>query len=82
VDNVGRVLTDWIDSSKGGRGATARFIQVLPSDPDTIEWDLTMNLDNIEMDALRVRGELTFDDLLNLPAVAVTYRPEVAPGLY
>lgn len=82
IDNVGRDLTDWVELSKGGRGSSARLIQVLPSDPDTIEWDITMNLENVSMTVHRVNAELTFDDFLNLPGVALTYRPDVAPGLF
>ena len=82
VDNVGRDLTDWIESSKGGRGATARLIQVLPSAPDTIEWDLTLNLENVGMDFQRVTGDLAYTDVLNLPGVAISYTPTTAPGLY
>lgn len=82
IDNVGRDLTDWIESSNGGRGARARLIQVLPSAPDTVEWDIAMNLENISMTAQNVSADLAFNDVLNLPAVALNYRPDVAPGLF
>ena len=82
IDNVGKDLVDWIENSNGGRGASARLIQVMPSDPNTIEWELTMNLENISMNAQRISAELAFDDVLNLPGVALTYRPDVAPGLF
>lgn len=82
IDNIGRELTDWIEASNGARGTTCRLIQVLPSDPDTIEWDITMNLENPAIDVFRVTAALTYDDLLNLPAVALVYSPQTAPGLY
>jgi hypothetical protein len=82
IDNIGRELMDWLELSKGGRGATVRMIQVLPSDPDTIEWDLTMNLENVGTDFQRVSGELAWRDLLNLPGVALSFTPDIAPGLY
>lgn len=82
VDNVGRVMTQWIEDSGGGDGATVRLIQILHSDPDTIEWEVTMNLYNVSMDMLRVTGTLAFEDFLNMPGVTVTYRPETAPGLF
>lgn len=82
IDNIGKELVDWIEGSYGGRGATARLIQVLPSSPNDIEWDLTMNLDNISMTMMQVTADLTFDDVLNLPGIALTFRPDVAPGLF
>jgi hypothetical protein len=82
VDNVGRELTDWLENSGGGRGATVHLIQVLPSDPDTVEWDLTMNLENIGLDFMRVSGDMAWKDLLNLPGVAMNFNPDNAPGLY
>lgn len=82
IDNVGRELTQWIESTGGGQGAEVRLMQVLRSDPDTIELDITLGLDNVEMNQLEVSGELGFDDILNRPSVTLTYRPEVAPGLF
>lgn len=82
IDNIGKDLTSWVESSNGGRGSTARMIQVLPSDPDTIEWELTMNLENVRMTSAAVTADLSFNDVLNLPGVALRYTPTVAPGLY
>ena len=82
IDNVGRELTQWIESTAGGQGAEVRLMQVLRSDPDTIELDITLGLDNVELSQLEVTGELGFEDILNRPATTVNYRPEVAPGLF
>jgi len=82
VDNVGKEMVGWLEASGGGQGAQVRMMQVLRSAPDVVEWEVTLDLNNISIDMLRVRGTLTFEDLLNRPAVALTYRPDVAPGLY
>lgn len=82
MDNVGEDLTEWIDASRGGKGSTVRFIEVLRSDPDTIEWEVTMDLTNVEVTWSQVSGEVGFENLLNRPAVLVTYRPDTAPGLF
>lgn len=82
VDNVGRDLTSWIEASAGAAGAAVRLMQVRRSAPNTIEWEVTLDLNNVSMNMLEVSGELGFDDLLNLPGIALTYRPDVAPGLY
>ena len=52
------------------------------SDPATVEWEITMDLNNLSMTMLEVTGELSFDDLLNKPGVTLVYRPNVAPGLF
>ena len=82
VDNVGRDLTAWIEASGGGQGATVRLMQVLRSAPDVIELDITLDLTNVKMNMLEVSGQLGYDDILNRPAVPLTYRPDVAPGIF
>lgn len=82
VDNVGRELVGWLESSQGGTGAEVRMMQLLRSAPDVIEWEITMDLTNVQIDVMQVSGSLGFDDLLNKPAVTLTYRPDTAPGLF
>ena len=82
VDNIGKELVSWLELSDGGQGATCRMIQIMRSDPATIEWEITMDLSNLSITMLEVMGELSFDDLLNKPGVCVQYRPSVAPGLF
>lgn len=82
IDNVGRELMQWLEQTAGGKGATVRMIQVLRSDPDTIEGDITLDLTNLQATALEVTGTLGFQDVLNLPGIPLTYRPDVAPGLF
>lgn len=82
IDNVGRDLTSWIEASGGGKGATVRMMQVLRSAPNTIEWEVTLDLTNVRQNMIEVSGKLGFDDILNLSGIALTYRPDVAPGLY
>lgn len=82
IDNVGRELVGPIESSGGAQGAICRMIQIMRSDPATVEWEITMDLSNLSIDMLQVTGELSFDDLLNKPGVTKVYRPSVAPGLF
>lgn len=82
VDNVGRELTEWIEASRGGAGARMRMMQVLRSNPDVIEWEVTLDLSNVHMTAASVQGTLSYEDLLNRPAVTLFYRPETAPGVF
>lgn len=82
VDNVGRDIVQWLEQSYGGAGATVRMMQVLRSDPDTIEWEVTMDLTNVSQNVFEVSGELGFNNLLDQPAVLTTYRVDIAPGLF
>lgn len=82
VDNIGRELTQWLEFSRGGKGAKCRIMQVLASDPDTIELDITMDLTGLSVNNSTVDGELGFQDTLNQSAVAVRYEPKTAPGLW
>lgn len=82
IDNIGREISDWIEASGGGQGATARLMIVRRDDPDVVEWEVTMDLTNTHMDQALITGRLGFDNLLAQPGCALSYRPDVAPGLY
>jgi hypothetical protein len=82
MDNVGRELTQWLEASDGGDGAQVRVMQVMRSDPDVVEWEVTLDLSNVSMDVRRVTGDLSFEDLLNRPGVLLRYDPQTAPGLF
>ena len=82
IDNVGKDLVSWLEASGGGKDATVRMIQVLRSAPDIIEWEVTLSLTNVRMNMLEVSGTLGFDDILNLPGIPLTYRPDTAPGMF
>ena len=75
-------IAEWLDLSDGGAGATVRMMGVLPSDPDNLEFDITMNLANLSVTPLEIRGTLNYEDILNRPAIFLKYRPDTAPGLW
>ena len=82
VNNVGRDLMYWIETSGGGEGSTATFCQVMRSRPDLIEWSITMNLYNVTADVQHVSAELGFENLFGRPSVQMNFRPETAPGVF
>jgi hypothetical protein len=82
ISNVGRDLMQWLETSDGGNGATARFQQVMRSRPDQIEWEITMNLFNVSATNLQVSAELGFENLFAKPATSINYRPENSAGLF
>lgn len=82
VDNVGRDLMYWIESSGGGEGSTATFRQVMRSRPDVVEWEITMYLYNVSADMAHVTAELGFANFFGRPAVQMCFRPANAPGVF
>lgn len=82
VDNVGSDLMYWIETSGGGQGSTVTFRQVMRSRPDQVEWSIDMNLYNVVADFKEVSGDLGYENLFGRPSVAMTYRPDTAPGCF
>jgi hypothetical protein len=82
IDNIGKELVAWLELADGGKGATVRMMQILRSDPDVVEFEITMNLSNVKMTPIEISGDLSYEDLLNRPGTAVQYRPSNSPGLF
>jgi hypothetical protein len=82
IDNIGRELTQWLDASNGGQGATARVMQVMRDDPDTLEYDVTLDLLNVKQNGAFVTGELGYENTLALPALVASYRPDNTPAIF
>lgn len=82
IDNIGRELMQWIESSAGGQGSTVRVMQVMPSRPNQIEWEISMNLTNVQATMAEVSAEIAFENLLSRTAVNVAYRPDTHPGVF
>jgi len=82
VDNVGRDLMYWIESSNGGQNSTVKFMQAMRSRPDLVEWEITMNLYNVKVNQQTVSAELGFENLFSKPAISTQYRPDNSSGLF
>lgn len=82
IDNVGRELMYWIETTGGGQNSTCTFKQILRSNPDLIEWEITMALFNVQVTMQSVSAELGFENLFNKPAISRRYQPSTAPGLF
>lgn len=82
IDNVGRDLMEWIESSAGAAGATIRFMQIMRSRPNQIEWEITMSLYNVQVNAMEVTAELGFENLFAKPAISIQYRPETCAAIF
>ena len=82
IDNVGRALTQWVEAAGGGTGATVRVMQVLDIAEPEVEWELTMDVAGVQVDAERVTARLGFDPLLGRAAVVMRHDPQTSPGLF
>ena len=82
IDNVGRELTQWIEAAGGGTGAQVRVMQVLDIADPEVEWELTMDVAGMQLDAERVTARLGFDPLLGRAAVTLRHDPQTSPGLF
>ena len=82
VDNVGKELMYWIETSAGGYGAKAHFMQVMRSRPNQIEWEMSINLSNVKATANEVTADLSFDNIFTRPAISMRYDPFSAPGIF
>lgn len=82
VDNVGRDLMHWVETSGGGEGATVRFQQIMRSRPDAVEWEIDLNLYNVTANQMEVGADLGYDNLFSRPAILMQFRPDNSPGMY
>lgn len=82
VDNVGRELTTWLEISRGGAGAKCRIMQVLRSDPDLIELDITLDLTQLSINNQFVQAKVGFVNVLGQTSTLTTFTPTTAPGLW
>ncbi|WP_434359922.1 DUF1833 domain-containing protein [Parasalinivibrio latis] len=82
LDNVGRVLTEAIDNTRGLEGGFCRILQVMRSHPDHVEWQTDLDVMQARVDQQVAELVLGYEDFLNKAAVTVYYTPETSPGLF
>lgn len=82
VDNIGKLLTDEIEKSRGLEFGTCKISQILRSNPDHIEWSAIMDIMDVNMDRTKITVTLGYIDMLNKPGITVKHTPEHSPGLF
>lgn len=82
VDNIGRDLMFWVETTAGGNGSQVTFSQIMRSRPDQIEWSITMSLYNVQATMFEVSGELGFENLFSKTAINLQHRPNTTPGIF
>lgn len=80
IDNVGQVLTEWLERAQGGAGATVRAMQVLARTHE-VEWEMTVSVLNVEVRE-RIHVRLGWDPLLNRVAVVPRHDRYTSPGAF
>ena len=79
IDNVGNVLTQWVELSDGGNGAVVKLMQVVN---DVVEWSVELDVVGMRVSTQSVTARLGFDPMLHRPAVQIRHDPDHSPGLF
>lgn len=79
IDNVGNVLTQWVELSDGGNGATVKLMQIVDNE---VEWSVELDVVGMQVSTQSVTARLGFDPMLHRPAVQIRHDPDHSPGLF
>ena len=79
IDNVGKVLTQWVELSDGGNGAVVKLMQVVDG---AMEWSVELDVVGMRVSTQSVTARLGFDPMLHRPAVQIRHDPARSPGLF
>lgn len=82
MDNIGREMTQWLEMSNGGRGATVEIFQVMRNAPDVTEQSFSLSLLNVKQTMTEITASLGYENFLDAPCLTATYTPETAPGVF
>jgi hypothetical protein len=82
IDNVGREMTQFLEQSAGGKGSQFRIMQVMRDTPNIVEQEYTLTLAGVRQNMLEISASLSYENFLDIPALAATFTPETAPGLF
>ena len=86
IDNVGNMLTRWVELSDGGNGATVKLMQVVGNyvgwSEAQVEWSVELDVVGMRVSTQSVTARLGFDPMLHRPAVQIRHDPDHSPGLF
>lgn len=80
--NVGRILTKWVDASGGGSKATFNILLIRRSSPDLIEENITFEIQNAITTTQEIAFTLIIQNNLIKRAVNYFFDKKRAPGLF
>jgi hypothetical protein len=83
LDNTDPVLMELLETTNGGVGAKIKIISVLPSAPNTVQWEVdNLSMMGVSASSASVDAGLGFEDLLGRAGVAWRHTPNRSPGIY
>jgi hypothetical protein len=82
-DNISRHMSRILEQTNGAMGASLIVRQVMPSSPDIYERaQLRLKITSVSLSASTLSVELSYRETLNLASIPITYRNDVAPGIF
>lgn len=82
IDNIGKELMQWVESSRGGSGSTVTWLSVMRSRPNIIESEITFELDGVTADHFTVTATMGLENLFGTDVCAMLFTPATAPGIF
>lgn len=82
INNIGRTMVRWIDSTGGGKGAEMSVILSRRSTPNIIEERLNLGIQSVSINTEFVTFTLIIQNNLSKPAMKMTYDLNNSPGLF
>lgn len=82
LDNVGKELVQWLEIANLRLPTTVRFQTIRRSDPDQIQVDTTLFLDDIRVTPQEVTGRLSYGLKIDDPMMIPRYTRGNSPGLF
>lgn len=81
IQNVGRSLVKWIDSSGGGSGASIK-VGLVRRSSSILEEEIKFGISSVNISTMHVSFSLVIQDNFVLKAIKWAYSNERAPGLF
>lgn len=82
LDNVGRELTQALESLPPGGALQATFYLVSRNSPGTVEYSFSAPLSSVSITTTTVSASMSADDELRAPAVRARFDHATTPGLF
>ena len=83
IDNVGAALTEWVETTNGGRGATMRVMEITPAGGvSEVTWEVSLGVVVSEILGSVVRVTLQGSRLHGRRLVLLRHDPSTSPGAF
>lgn len=82
IDRYSDIIVDWIELSRGAKGAAFVIKQVIRSRPATIEMQLSLVAKSVRYTADQISADLGYAHNFTRGFCAFKFNPQTAPGLF